>query len=476
MKKTILIIFLVLFGPLLLFIVFNRFDARPALGMFTLKDLPAANFDHENGFYRLWTLGLDDAVDVEAPTVKERYRSLFDPAFDNDKEIREFDIEKYKKETNPNQRMGKALLEEMSKMDRIGDAPPLAMAGILNNKMEFVRFRERQPMILQRYERFLASEFFQDFTAPNSISPLPNLITWLRLAKIYLGLCLADASDGKWTEAATALLKQAGFAKKAVAGSRMLITNLIAKAVLNLSVQGLAFLMNQRECPTDVFSLVLENMPPISLEEYGSRNSFINEFLYFRNTITRLDTAARGDLQLKGIRGFLAPLGLQKNHTLNEYYEYLRIFLDAEASPLQVDPQRVLTPRPSRSEGLLWWLQNPVGKVFLDAGIPSLGTVVFKSLRTRALYDMTRISAELHLRYDPGKTVQETLNLLATYQSMDPCSGKPYVWNDQKQVLYSVGFDRVDGGGSYDKTTPHTDIVLPCILYVRAASEPQKNR
>ena len=73
---------------------------------------------------------------------------------------------------------------------------------------------------------------------------------------------------------------------------------------------------------------------------------------------------------------------------------------------------------------------------------------------------MTRISAELHLNYTPGKPVQDILNGLETYQTLlDPCSGKPYIWNGQKQILYSLGIDRDDyGGKGYPITSLDTDI------------------
>jgi hypothetical protein len=50
---------------------------------------------------------------------------------------------------------------------------------------------------------------------------------------------------------------------------------------------------------------------------------------------------------------------------------------------------------------------------------------------------------------------------------VDPCSGKPYIWNQQKQVLYSFGIDRDDDGGNYNKNTLDTDIPIPVILYIR---------
>ena len=467
MKKIVLIVLLALFGLLLLYVGFNRIDAKADPGLYTARDLLPDEFGYENGFYRLWTLGLDDAIDVEAPEVKEMYRRLFDPRFDNDKGLRAFDLGKYKKETIIHARLGDKLRVELKKISDIGNAPPLPLEQMLAEKEAFLRFRETQAVLLRRYEGLLASRFFQDFTRPRAESPIPNLLTWLNLARIHVMLAVVDAGDGRWREAADALLRQADFAKKAVAGSRLLITNLIGKAVLVQSLQGLAYLMNQPECPGEVFSRVLAALPPIRTEEYGSRNSLIGEFLFFHEVV---DLAAKGFKlsDVIGVKGFHpAPL-LQKNRTLNEYFLQLQALLRLEADPLQGDPGMALAPR-KRQLGTFWWLRNGTGKILLDVSGSNLNVVVFKSLRAKSIYDMTRISAELHLRHDPSRTVQENLDSLESYhQVLDPCSGKPYIWNGTRQVLYGVGLDRVDGNGSYDPQTVRTDVVLPVILYLRA--------
>ncbi len=467
MKKIVLIVLLALLGLLLLYVGFNRIDAKADPGLFTARDLLPDDFGYENGFYRLWTLGLDDKVDVEMPAAKERFRRLFDPQFDNDRAIREFDVEKYKQEISPNKRMPKALLEELGKIDRIGAAPMVPPEELLKSKGEFFSFREKQPPILRRYEAMLNSGFFQDFTAPRAVSPIPNLLLWLRLAKVHIGLGLADASDGKWLEATDSLLRQANFAKRAVAGSRVLITNLIGKAVLVMSLQGLDYLMNQKECPSEVFSRVLAALPPIRYEEYGSRNAFIGEFLYLRDSVGTISPRGKR-FGLGWAKELAATLLLQRNRTLNGHFRRIQSFIRMETDPLQGDPDAILAPERWR-RGAFWWLRNPVGKTLLDIMLPNLGVVVFKSLRARSICDMTRISAELHLRYDPSRSVQENLDALDSYRrTPDPCSGKPYVWNGKKQVLYSVGLDRIDGGGVYDRLTARTDVVLPVVLYVRA--------
>ena len=98
----------------------------------------------------------------------------------------------------------------------------------------------------------------------------------------------------------------------------------------------------------------------------------------------------------------------------------------------------------------------------------NLPTVVLKSFQTKTTYDMVRISAELHLKYDPSRSVQENLDSLDLYKShMDPCSGNPYKWHEKKQMLYSFGADRDDDGGKDGPLVSwDADFFLPVHLYI----------
>jgi len=81
---------------------------------------------------------------------------------------------------------------------------------------------------------------------------------------------------------------------------------------------------------------------------------------------------------------------------------------------------------------------------------------------------LTRISVELHLEYDPNKPVMETLMGLESYKIQDPCSGKPYTWDEQKQRLYGFGTDKDDDNGKMDYRYPlDSDFAIPVILYIK---------
>ncbi len=119
------------------------------------------------------------------------------------------------------------------------------------------------------------------------------------------------------------------------------------------------------------------------------------------------------------------------------------------------------------STGAFWRLQNMVGKVLLDvANSDNLIGVVYRSYMLKAFHDMLHIAADLHRGYDPARPVQAQLDDLPSYRELlDPCSGKPYIWNEARQILYSIGIDRRDNQGdtrNYE-TWQDSDYALPVI-------------
>ena len=106
------------------------------------------------------------------------------------------------------------------------------------------------------------------------------------------------------------------------------------------------------------------------------------------------------------------------------------------------------------------WLQNPVGRVIADILIPNCSTILLKSLALRTLYELTRISAEFHARHVPDRPALETLKKLESYRTPDPFTGKPYTWNAEKSILYSLGCDKIDNNGEFSVILKTGDYTL----------------
>jgi hypothetical protein len=320
----------------------------------------------------------------------------------------------------------------------------------------------------------LENNIFQDFISIEADAPLPNLLAWLHTAKLYTAVNLLTALEGDWDKGVSNLLNMVDFGKRAVKGSRFLIVNLISKAIMYFPLEAIASLMNQKDCPTTVYEIVLNRTPALKYEEYGTRTSMICEVVGF--TFDYINHPYKNEPYRPFNFWERIPLflTLQKNRTKNYADEIYKQFIEMEQTlPYRWKSDRI--PIKSLSTGPFWWLCNAGGKILLEgySGYTTnekvLYTLIFKSYRLKCVYDMVRISAELHLNYDPDKTVQEILNGLESYKVLDPCSGKPYKWNDEKQFIYSIGTDRKDNGGEtnlYYKIEG-TDFAIPAILYLK---------
>ena len=457
MKKIMILVSLVLLALIVGYLVFNQIDARPY--RFQLGPPPAPEpeaFEKANCYYRLWTLTEPQDIDIETDEAILPYRRLFDPAFDNDRFIQEFSQEKYKKKfTYPLK-----LRQAIGGM-RVGRD---SLSALNKYREQLKKAGEEYGFMLARYEKLIACESFNDFTLIRSDSPIPNLLAWLHTAKLSIALDILAAHNGKAPEAAAHLLRHLHFAEKAVAGSRTLITNLVAKGVARHCVWVLNEIMNQKDCPPEVFQAILDDTSTLPFEAFGSRFPFTCETYWFSEIIEPDPSAMNWFSVVKN------KLFFQKNRTHNIRTRYMERIIRYEETPPHLWSEDI-QGLPKQAQGTFWWLQNPLGKKYLDdLAMVNFIAVIYKSWALKTMHDMLHIAADLHRSYDPERPIQAQLNDLPSYRELlDPCSGKPYMWNEAKQILYSIGIDRRDNQGD---TKDHqawqdSDYAMPVILYLK---------
>jgi hypothetical protein len=486
--RKIIFILLILLALLVAYTVFNQFDAGPArfdVGenldtsslVALLNDLyPMPSFDKSNGYYRLWSLTEPPDVDIESDAVFTKYRRLHDPQLDNEKYVKQWlesdeswkYAQKGKKDAGNYTQYKQKRKEILDKSSEWTDFPKKVVDDWCQNlregKESVLQLKSVYRLLLDRYQKLLDCEHFEDFTLvvkDGKIiyrSPLPNLLAWLHVGKLYLAVNMLDALEGNWEQGTANLLAQIESGKKSIKTSRTLIVNLIGKAVVRMTLHGLISLMNQKECPPGVYQQILDGLPPIQYEEFGHKVPLLAESF----SVSQRPKKEGG-------------LFYQVNRTQQYYYDLLaKLYLADKLPPYQWKSHPL--ENNDVKTGWFWWLQNPAGKsefqAFVDAKTAKNFLVAsFKGYAVKAFYDMVKISAELHLNYTHGKPVREILNGLKTYQTLlDPGSGKPYIWNEQRQLLYSIGFDREDNGGgetNHYKQIEGVDFAAPVILFLK---------
>ena len=466
MIKILKIFFLIILGVIVFYVVFNQFDISEVTPEFTEEEVPQGSFDLNNGYYQLWTLIEMPETDIFSDEVINRVRYMFDPQFDNDKYIKGFDLKTHKEKGMAFHKIfkGKRIRfpKDGFKQDRT--------SYFYSKKKQIKELEIELKVYLERYRKLIDCELFEDFTLMRYDSPIPNLLLWLNLSKLYNAINLVDAKDGNWNRAAENLLDHLNFTKRAVKGSVVLVTDLVGKAIMRYTILSIASLMNQKECPKDVFQKVLNTLQPLRYDEYGSRSSYFGEGLVI-NSFFDLNLHDDGKTVTKKnfFQRVLSFFFFNKNRVRKVHYDFFSKLIKYEGT-LPYKWEKNLDAPSGFTSGTFWWLQNAEGKIFLEKmGYKDFIKSVARSYIAKTYYDMLRISAELHLNYRSDIPVQEILNGLRTYQTLlDPCSGKPYLWNEQKQILYSIGIDRMDNGGIFDYHDYNiSDYALPVILYLK---------
>jgi len=446
-----------------------RFDVGEELDTSSLQNLADSvwdqpSFDKNNGYYRMWSLTEPVDTDIESEELLLKYRRMHDPEFDNDQYIKEWNNDPNTWSVNGKKYYRGSFQKYIQKRSKIlkkngvfdswsGSSIRDWTQMILAQKQSVIELKSLYQVFLDRYQKLVDTEIFQDFTIVRYDTTVPNLRGWLQVGRLYNTVHMLDALEGNWERGVSHLLDHIKFTKKTIKTGRTIILNLVGKAMMRESLYGLISLMNEPEFPKALYKKIIDGLPPITYEEYGTKG---------------LTVEAYSTSQVK--KGNLL---LQKNRTRQYFYDFFAKLVKSEKIPPYRWESHPLENNNVKT-GWFWWLQNPAGKILFHHKCQktpeknNLFVVIYKSYWLKTQYDMTRIAAELHLNYVPGKPAQEILNSLTTYQTwIDPCSGKPYKWDRQKQVLYSFAVDRDDDGGNYDKFTLNTDTPIPVILYIR---------
>lgn len=455
MKRALLIFLFFVVAFLIIFLLFNFYDAYLKESIFTRAHLKPSTWDKRNGFYILWGLSEKPEVDVQSDEYVNKIRNIFK----SEETFKQFDYGEFKKKFSPYSE----ILANLVYPNR-----PFLDDWISVMKPQVEKVEEALGVcdpLVKRYEKLINSDIFEDFTPLRIDSPIPNLLAWLRVTKLYTVMQTTKAITGNWEDAAFALLAQIHFGKKAVANSKYLIITLIAKALICTPLEGIVSILNQPGCPKSVYRLILEGLPPLKPEEYGTRNAFIAECLIIQSLV---DDIFKKDYNYDDIDTILpiTPF-LHKDRTKNYFIDCYSMLIDWENRAPYTWREKLFEKSwlIMKAKGSFWWFQNPLGKILYDEYCPNLNLVICKSYRLRAFYEMSRILAEFRLKYSDDRSAISVFNELETYTTLDPGSGKPYRWDPGKKLLYSIGVDGKDNGGTLiENSFNGNDFAIPVVI------------
>jgi hypothetical protein len=442
MKQKIIKYGILVFVLVLIYFGYSIYHGGKVRGAFTEKDLSPASFEPGNGFYLFLALPEPPGVDIHSSQVIDKYRAIYDPGF--------------KKKISPNQTAPNRVFLPGTRDHRGSYAKILKImerdhffGGLYSGeRKKILSFKKELSFLLERYWRMINVEIFEDFTGPDFDLVSFPYEPYMCASGLFLAVNVCDALEGKCETAVENILKQMVFLKKFLKTARHNHYD-ISMYILTSVILDLGRLIDRESCPPSLFSRVLKEMPPLSNLDFLSGNALISFYLFFANYLDNQP---------------FWKIYLQKERAKQYYVDYCRALTAYEREcPYQRKSSWSDVFRKIRSQR----------KKILFFGVDSLlenfhiTRIEFphffqSTYRTRVLYDLVRLSAELRLKYDPGKTIAENLESLDSYKRID----EPYKYSRERKVLYSFGRDCKDNNGavSFNATKP-SDIAVPCRIH-----------
>jgi len=303
-------------------------------------------------------------------------------------------------------------------------------------------------------------------------------------ANFYTASQILIALGGRWEEGVTGILKQIAFYRTLSANSRQPANKILSLETLKNSFRALAFIMNHENCPRNVFALILTGLTPLRDPEIGLRNMIVFNFLMTVQGMDEIIRSTGPPFQEIGViqagffpsttdwLNFLAKfrIFLDRNRTTQYFLSETNKILQFEKTPPFLWKQDLtdLTP-PEPTKRLFWWFSNPIGKALIAVGYDNYQKQIFEKHQTKALFDLVRICAEFHLKCTEARSPTDLYKGLEHFSAIDPFSGNPYLYDEKKQILYSVGENRIDdgGNGTPDNRGMPPDLIISCRFFKR---------
>lgn len=318
---------------------------------------------------------------------------------------------------------------------------------------------------LSLYATAASKSVFQDPVPakPDTLSPasiLPTLSPWRTLDRFNGVSALYLAHQGKSAEALQTVLVGVNVGHKIETSQGHLIEWLVGYAIKIQALETIQRIIASSSITTKDLKSVAESLRTYTDDRSGLIKAMKVEYYSMKNQI---DMIAHGDTQDAGGTGNLIMLSSSIDRTSfyfhpNQSISYLADERKDDIKNIQsgcnVIKQKEITKLAPTNLALLYFTPNAIGIILHDIVAVSLGNNLnTKVCQENTLLNATRLLAAIkaYKQDNKGKLPTSLDELVPTYLSdmpLDPFTGQAFKYDPAKQIIYSIGQNKKDVGGS----------------------------
>lgn len=311
---------------------------------------------------------------------------------------------------------------------------------------------------------------YQDpaYANPANISvnnSLPAMGPWRKIASTSNALALSMAKEGKALEALQQALAGVSVGNKLAVSQNAMIGWLLGVAIENQSLETVQKIISSSTLTSDNLKFLASGLSVYPSSMSGLVKSTKGQYYESKNVIKTLtydniDRVNSGKSVLIDAASKIDRTNfyLHPNHAISLFADdarrHVKIF---ESSCDSIGNTEVYTPdqvMDMATPNLLFLYVTPdaIGIILHGIIVASSGDVKHRQCDQDVLLSATRILAALGAYKLDNKKIPDSLSMLVPAyladMPLDPYSGKEFVYSPAKRIIYSVGQEQKDVGGS----------------------------
>lgn len=429
------------FGMIIvLLLAINAMDEKHSPELKALLVFPQIKPDPSNGYFAL--VGLNAPYDEDSFNYGAQWVDTYNAAADNAA------IEKAKNRFQVTSNL--TFMGDQKQLCNPSKVPCLPQAKERANNWR--KLAADNEILLARHRALTAyANFEESYFLPSYSSPFINYGSNSRL--LMLDMIALDAAEGRLESALASLEALMAFDRRALLGSRILITGMVARSWLGQDYALLAEIVATRPKALAEQQERLERMTePLELGQVRDIAARLieGELRFVSSNMAKLLHAEYGWQEAGILNPSLVRPFFKPRATMNLAANYhaalqsrIRDF-STESSDAWIAQLRQFEQR--ENEAVYSWriLYNPVGKVAFVEGRPEYHLYI---LRLSDLIGVTRLARlQVDIAMAGNKEAGDIPAFIAANQALyDPYTGKPMGWDAVKRQLY------FDAHGQYPK-------------------------
>lgn len=296
---------------------------------------------------------------------------------------------------------------------------------------------------------------------------MPYISQWRNMGRVLAIKARSDRIAGNFGDAVITTVSILRFADLIQRNAEGVINYLVSIAIMNLGLDQAMDIAQDERFSQDDLSMLSEALAAIGPFDVGFRRAIKVEYKAVAKALDDITTGKYSMADLTSIDGSGVPAVLkgkriggymyQPNKSKLTFATLYRDMISNASLPYGeinfYDVEDVLDLKGSKFK--LITRPNGVGKILYGLLMPALDAIIERKCRVECSVAATHLVTTIMAYEKKNGKMPDKLDELVpdfiTMVPMDPYDGKPFRYNASKRIVYSVGKDLEDSGGSSGK-------------------------